>query len=415
MYISRIELHNIRCFVDLVIDLQKESDIILWTTILGNNAVGKSTILKCIAMGLCDETSAGALMKESNGEFLRKSETSGYIKLALKNNEDKIVEITTNLQRTENDGPVKVVQEISNGESPWKNLFFCGYGSSIPGGGGEGFDNYKPLEAVYTLFNYASELQNPEVIMLRQESQFRDWLGKKLLNVLMLDGYKIKYTKKGMLITGPWGEFRIDELSDGYRTISQKIIEFFGWAIYAEKIEKQDDEIFGILLLDELETHLHPRWQRNIVDRLRKQLPNVQIIITSHSPIIALGTADLKNALMVELEFDQLNEKVARDREVDAEVYKGLTVDQILTSSPFNLPIARSGVTGDKMLEFRNLFMLDTRTPEETQRFLELKEQISHDIPDAGETEMDRKVQRELKEVLSELNNKIGSFKNDKN
>ncbi|MCC4850473.1 AAA family ATPase, partial [Vibrio lentus] len=42
----------------------------------------------------------------------------------------------------------------------------------------------------------------------------------------------------------------------------------------------------GIVLIDELELHLHPKWQQNIVENLRNTFPNIQFIITTHSPQI---------------------------------------------------------------------------------------------------------------------------------
>jgi len=413
MYISKIELENIRCFDKLTIDLKKDEDIILWATILGNNAVGKSTILKCIAMGLCDESSAAALMKES-GEFLRKNEDKGYIKLTVEQKEgNRKVEIVTKITKDNLESPENLRQEIIN-EGPLDDLFFCGYGVEIGNIGSTSFKKYLPLEAVYTLFNYNSELQNPELIMRRQSDSGRKLLEEKLLNILMLEGCKIDYNLTGMVFTRPEGEFLIGELSDGYKSVALRIIDFFGWAGYANKLVKIGDEITGILLFDELENHLHPRWQRFVVDKLRTQLPKVQIIITTHSPIIALATADLENALLVELEFDPLIDSVARNRPVDAKDYKGLTVDQILTSSPFNLPIARSGITGDKLVEFRTLFMNEIRTEEEEKKFIELKNEMDKDIPEAGETEMDRILQKELRDELKKINQQIGAIKNDK-
>ncbi len=55
----------------------------------------------------------------------------------------------------------------------------------------------------------------------------------------MLEGYDIQYTSKGMFVTGPWGRFRISELSDGYRNTTQWIVDFFGWAVNADKLVKR--------------------------------------------------------------------------------------------------------------------------------------------------------------------------------
>ncbi|MGA2296078.1 MAG: AAA family ATPase [FCB group bacterium] len=415
MYISKIELENIRCFKHLTIDLKKDRDIILWTTILGDNAVGKSTILKCIAMGLCDEASAAALMKETTGEFLRKKEKEGYIKLTLEEIKGKRkFEIITNIKKEDPESPEKIRQ--GENKIPWQDIFFCGYGVEIGNNGTTSFKQYEPLEAVYTLFNSNGELQNPELIMLRQTESVRKILEEKLLKILMQEkDYKISYSKKGMVFNGPSGEFLIGELSDGYRTISLRITDFFGWASYAEKFVNKEGNIEGILLIDELENHLHAKWQRYIVSRLRKQLSGVQIIITTHSPIIALGTSDLaEKAQFVELEFESKKDNLVKENIVNAENYKGLSVDQILTTNAFNLPIARSGITGDKLIAFRTLFLKDKRTKDEDKKFKKLKIEIEKDIPEAGEKEMDRVIQKDLKDILENLNKKLPPLNYDK-
>ncbi len=42
----------------------------------------------------------------------------------------------------------------------------------------------------------------------------------------------------------------------------------------------------GVVLIDEIELHMHPFWQRNVVGKLRETFPNIQFIITTHSPIV---------------------------------------------------------------------------------------------------------------------------------
>lgn len=83
MYISKIKLENIRCFEELIIELMLEDGIKMWLTILGDNSVGKSTILKSLAMGLVDISSAAALMKEDKANFIRKGKTKGVITISI--------------------------------------------------------------------------------------------------------------------------------------------------------------------------------------------------------------------------------------------------------------------------------------------------------------------------------------------
>ena len=48
----------------------------------------------------------------------------------------------------------------------------------------------------------------------------------------------------------------------------------------------------GVVLIDELDLHLHPRWQRRVVDDLRRTFPRIQFVATSHSPFIIQSMAD---------------------------------------------------------------------------------------------------------------------------
>ena len=135
----------------------------------------------------------------------------------------------------------------------------------------------------------------------------------------------------------------------------------------------------------------------------------VQIITTTHSPLVALGTTDLEDALILELDLINENSNRVRYKNVDSNTYKGYTVDQILTSTAFDIPIARSGITGNKMIEFRELFLLESRNAEEEKRFQELRIELESEIPEYGELEEDRKRQRELRQLIEELNNKLKS------
>lgn len=57
---------------------------------------------------------------------------------------------------------------------------------------------------------------------------------------------------------------------------------------------KELNKIEGVLLIDEIENHLHPKWQKNIVGIIRKHFPNLQIILTTHSPFVVSSVNDAK-------------------------------------------------------------------------------------------------------------------------
>ena len=85
LYISRVVLKNVRCFKDIDLKFSPASSPVPWTMVLGDNSTGKTTLLRCIAMGLCDESSAAGLLKESyEGLIRRKGKKSGNFHLSIR-------------------------------------------------------------------------------------------------------------------------------------------------------------------------------------------------------------------------------------------------------------------------------------------------------------------------------------------
>lgn len=124
-------------------------------------------------------------------------------------------------------------------------------------------------------------------------------------------------------------------LSDGYRA-------FIGWVgdmmfhmceICPE--DKKLTELQGVVMVDEVDLHLHPSWQRYVVDKLSSTFPCLQFIFTSHSPLVT-GTLEPKNIWKME----KTDSGVVPQRYVE-NVF-GLSADQILTSSYFDLDSPRA-------------------------------------------------------------------------
>jgi predicted ATP-binding protein involved in virulence len=228
------------------------------------------------------------------------------------------------------------------------------------------------------LFNYDISLQNPEVILSRRTPGFRKELENKLLEIMMLDPneHKIEYTRKGLQIRGPWGIMPFEVLSDGYRSVAQLLVDFFGWAISADKLIGNPHS-GGIVLIDELEQHLHPKWQRQIVQRLSKQFPNTQFIITTHTPLIASGAIDVERSMIVRLTGNENNNISAIV--VDKSTISGKQADQVLASEAFGLITTRSPGSEDDLARYAELFS-KTRTKEEEQEYQNLSGRLKQQI-----------------------------------
>ena len=127
MYIQKFYLKDIRCFGEITIDFEPIGASIL---ILGDNGDGKSTILKSLAMGICDESSTAALFRELQGETVRRRKKqeevatgkSGFIEIELVNNNGYKYQIKTKITSLEKFERVsQELFETKNGKKGEKN------------------------------------------------------------------------------------------------------------------------------------------------------------------------------------------------------------------------------------------------------------------------------------------------------
>lgn len=410
MHISNVYIKNIGCFkkVDIPFENKKNGEPYSWNMIVGDNASGKTCLLRCIAIGLCDEASAAALMKELEGNFRRKRAREGEIIISLKDSKNvkNKLEIKTWIKPEHGNEIVK--KDFGKNYHEFQDkIFICGYGVQRTGETNLSFRKYSIMEAVYSLFNYLGPLQNPELILRRHGPKTREAFFRKLEKILMLDTldqsgfktpYSIKLKKKGVTIKGPWGDMFLDDMSDGYFSTFAWLVDFLGWQTYASpKWIVELENLKGIVLLDEIELHLHPSWQRHIVHRLKQQFPGVQFITTTHSPIAAAGAAD----------FDDANHIVLRlldgvgyfDKEIPS--LQGKRFDEILTSKAFGLFATRSPGSIKLITRYSELAS-KKRDEEDEKEFQQLRDSIAKELP-IGETKADQIIRKAIRVALPKI------------
>ena len=86
--------------------------------------------------------------------------------------------------------------------------------------------------------------------------------------------------------TGEKIELSLNQLSSGYRNMLALVMDFARRLAQANPQMENPLEAEAVLMIDELDLHLHPTWQQKIIPDLRKVFPNTQIIATTHSPEI---------------------------------------------------------------------------------------------------------------------------------
>lgn len=404
--IERIRLENVRCFERLELRFGRDGHVALRNLIVGDNAAGKSTLLRCVALGLCHERDALSLLAKLPGRFVRQGAATAEIELTLWNPESRsrFVVTTTILADRSPSQSFEIVRKKvkSEGEGKgfrWEDVFACGYSANRASRTPRSHESYAMAEAVRTLFEAEAPLMNPEVVLLRETPLVRKRLEAKLLQVMMLDDpqNRILTDASGLSVAGPWGTLPLESLSDGYRSTTHWIADFVGWAIMAGRFG-ESREIGGILLIDELEQHLHPRWQRYLLSRLSRQFPETQIIATTHTPLLASGLADVPDATLIRLHRADGNAVVARM--VDPRSLRGQRADQVLTSEAFGLWTSRSPCSVDDLERFQELDARK-RTADEEQEWSRLRTQVDRSLT-LGETPYQREVERAVADVLEQ-------------
>ena len=139
-------------------------------------------------------------------------------------------------------------------------------------------------------------------------------------------------------------------------------LDLLRWLIQAFPDAANPLECYGVVLIDELDAHLHPSWQRQIGYWLRQKFPNIQFIIATHSPFLA-QVADGDESSAVVTDGDNGITGVVRLIETEdgvkalsnLEPVQDLRVDQILMSPLFELDSLYSPKTEEKLKKHEEL------------------------------------------------------------
>jgi energy-coupling factor transporter ATP-binding protein EcfA2 len=404
MYLSRIVIRNVRAFEDLEISLASAKEAAAtWTLFTGENGTGKTTLLRCIAMGLSGETGASGLLSELYGEWLRDYSKPAEVTLELEelNGARTKHVVTTKVSHTPS-GEYNVKQQKSK-QFPPGDVFICGYGIGRGVFGTKSYDSYSTIDSVYSLFNYAADLQNPELVVRRikdqgvEEAVLLNWINE----MLMLPPGATKLGRSGITVSGPWGsDITLGALGDGHQGTVTLICDLLHWSLLFDEAIFKQGKLKGIVIIDQLEEHLHPRWQRAMVRLLREQFPGLQFIATTHSPLCAAGTADLPED---QYKLFLLRQESKGVRALSLPSLKGWRADQVLTSEAFGLLTSRDESTEEQLKRLSELESKTERTKEEEDRYQKILAALDREAPPAAEDAREAKIQHRILQLLEDL------------
>ncbi len=170
------------------------------------------------------------------------------------------------------------------------------------------------------------------------------------------------FTRKGMRIPFP-------ALSDGYRALLGWVGDLLFHVCETCPSGNKLVDNKGIILVDEIDLHLHPEWQMKILPTLAKALPKIQFILTSHSPLL-VGSLEWMNIIVMEESRGQFSRAMRLEEPVN-----GLDADQILLTDYFGLKSTRAKKKGRQL---KNL-ALKARAGD-TESAKRLLQELSHGL-----------------------------------
>ena len=189
-------------------------------------------------------------------------------------------------------------------------------------------------------------------------------------------------------------------MSLGYQTLAVWLTDFASKLFIRYPDSPNPQEEPAIVLIDEIDLHLHPSWQRKLIGFLSGIFKNTQFIATAHSPLVVQAAGDAgANMVLLKREGDQT---IVHQ---DLEDVRNWRIDQIMTSELFGLETARS-LEAEGMLKRRaELLSQPKLTAAEKKELKKLTQALDLDNQPVGETPSEKHVH----EVLQQLRQKLGT------
>ncbi len=463
MHLQSLSIENVRCFKEATFEFPagRGGSHAGWHVVLGANAVGKTTALRAMAVGLTGPAAWKAFppvgwVRQERGVargMLRAVITKGRGDVGVTAQKGPFkaqigVETGTREDDDEADGSPRFTLEgahraaLQSVYSPRKaGWFSCAYGPfrRLSGGGSNatvGLTIPRQLR-VASLFREEVALTECEAWLLRlhhsandkdSETRARDArtlsTAIDVINSLLPESVRLtRVTSAGAHFETPVAErVSLNDLSDGFRSflaftvdVLRHLSEASDGDLFSQHKETARErrgahvreitalEVEGVVLIDEVDAHLHPTWQRRIGPLLQRVFPNVQFIVSTHSPFVAQAASP--GGLFVLRERGGV---VTVDRPVES--VRGWRADAMLTSELFGMSDTVDDATAALLAEYHELAALHAfgRLPKDrTRRFHELERTLSEILVSPGETlaefeqrrEADRRVDALVREI----------------
>jgi hypothetical protein len=321
--IQRLELNNFKNFDHLLIDLTAESTLPgNWTCMAGINGAGKSSVLQALVIALLGPTRAAELGSARLRRYPRLSGGIAHpanIRVWVQDPDGIEREISMPLESSAGIDQRALINhpQFEEMDAVWSGMagqLFLAYGATrnISDYRDSRYDTLDPLVRRHmTLFDPLSQIVNVDAILEggSKLEATRSTLARVIEAILVPEGIELRSSSgsTGLKFEVSGNTLDIVDLPDGFRSVVAWLADLcLTWHAQAESDqigEGDPKDISGIVLIDEIDLHLHASLQRTIVPRLREALPGVQWIVTTHSALV-LSSFDAAELVLLDASLD---------------------------------------------------------------------------------------------------------------
>lgn len=331
MHVQRLTIRNIRSIRRFELSLKRGATA-GWHVLLGDNGSGKSTVVRALALALMGQSSAYAT-RQDWARWLPEGRELGHVSVSLiQHQEDR----WTGQGRTSS-SPIfsraDIYADIGSGKRNERQAkigfthrhakrtiwgdgfgwFSASFGPFRRFSGGDPkmerlFVSHPWLAPHLSAFGenialgesllWLQELETKKLERDQEAARIQETVTRFINEAALLPhGARIRNvsSERVEIVDGHGSRVPVEEMSDGYRSIFSLTLELMRllfWAFGAENalkainVEAGTIGLPGVVAIDEIDSHLHPAWQQGIGEWFVARFPNMQFIVTTHSPII---------------------------------------------------------------------------------------------------------------------------------
>ena len=444
MHVARLQISGVRGFhgrraVDL--DFERPNGSLAgWTVLAGRNGSGKSTLLQALGLVLAGPRSTGFIPSLadwiSNGVShaeinapLRVSKADSFLPTLTEPRVWMRFEKAEPPLHDDDEAPTEPefsgegLDSLARSSGPSSvhpnrsGWFYAGYGPfrhlGSAGRNRRASMSSKVAQQVASLFDETISLTDAVDWLIDQRlyayeerpgaEELLATVKTLLSDSLLPDGFQVSdVTSDGLWISNRDSKFPLREMSDGYRAVTALIVDIVRqmYVSYGElQLQLNPEGIAtlpypGVILIDEVDAHLHVSWQKKIGTWLKEHFPEIQFIVTTHSPYVC-QSADPGGLILLpgpgenrtpRIINDDLYERIVYGSGDDAVISELFGVDTIFST--------KAEVLRRRLSELEPRVINGSATPDEKAEY----RSISHTLTSSLSTRVDEVIARLARE-----------------